>query len=108
MDLNTSLLIDLLVVAVAAEIIALQTVQMIKGYLSSSKWIPLLSLPICLGIGVVFTHYFTVATWDIGLVVGFFAWIGADALYKALSKGIKLAGWTETAPTPINDPNITE
>jgi hypothetical protein len=107
MEFNVNLLVDLLIVAIIAEIISIQTVQMLKGYLSSPKWIPMLSLPICLGVGQALTRYFTTAGWEYGLMVGFFAWVGADALYKALNKGLKLAGWSEMNAT-TTDSNLTE
>lgn len=108
MEFNVNLMVDLLIVAIIAEVIAIQTVQMVKGYLPAPKWIPLLSLPICMAIGQALTHYFTEGGWELGALVGFFAWIGADALYHALEKGLKLAGWSEVAPTDMDDPNLTE
>lgn len=110
MQLNARLLVDVLIVAIIVEVIALQTIQMLKKVLKTSKWIPILALFVNLFIGIAITLQFTDQTWRLGLFVGFFAWIGADALYHALEKGIKLSGFTEmkTEESDIDQPTGTE
>ena len=107
--INTVLLIQILVIALIVEVIALQTIQMIKGYLTNSRVIPLLSLMLNLLLAIAFVWFF--CNFDstnnlyflfVGLWVGFISWIGADTLYKALnSKGL-LKSQSEMIP-----PNIT-
>ena len=106
--INTVLLIQILVIALIVEVIALQTIQMIKGYLTNSKVIPFISLAFNLLLAIAFVWFF--CSFDstnniyflfVGLWVGFISWIGADTLYKALnSKGL-LKSQSEMIPPNI-------
>ena len=94
--INTVLLIQILVIALIVEVIALQTIQMVKGYIPNSRAIPFVSLLLNLMLASAFVWFF--CSFDesyqlyklfVGLWVGFISWIGADTLYKSLnSKGL--------------------
>ena len=94
--INTVLLIQILVIALIVEVIALQTIQMLKVYIPNSKAIPFVSLIINMLLAIAFVWFF--CSFDatnniyflfVGLWVGFISWIGADTLYKALNdKGL--------------------
>lgn len=94
MEFNVRFLIEIVIVAIFAEVIALQTVQMVKVMIDK-KYLRLFALVLNLVLGVLIVLQFTNQNWMIGLWVGFFSWIGAELLYKALEKGIRLAGHTE-------------
>lgn len=113
--INTVLLIQILVIALIVEVIALQTIQMVKGYLSNSRVIPFVSLFLNLLLAIAFVWFF--CSFDatnnlyflyVGLWVGFISWIGADTLYKALnSKGL-LKSQSELIPPDVEKSEGTE
>jgi len=94
--INTVLLIQILVIALIVEVIALQTIQMVKGYIPNSRAIPFVSLVLNLMLASAFVWFFVSFEESyplykvfVGLWVGFISWIGADTLYKTLnSKGL--------------------
>lgn len=94
MEFNIRFLIEILIVAIFAEVISLQTVQMVKA-LIPKQFIKIFALVFNIVLGVLMVWQFTNQVWFIGLWVGFFSWIGAELLYKSLEKGIRLAGHTE-------------
>lgn len=107
--INTVLFIQILVIALIVEVIALQTIQMVKGYIPNSRAIPFVSLVLNLMLASAFVWFF-VSFEDsyplykvfVGLWVGFISWIGADTLYKTLnSKGL-LKSQSELLP-PDNE-----
>ena len=110
--INTVLLIQILVIALIVEVIALQTIQMIKVYISDSKMIPFVSLLMNLLLAIAFVWFF--CSFDatnnlyflfVGLWVGFISWIGADTLYKALnSKGLLKSQSEMVPPADEQDP----
>lgn len=113
--INTILLIQILVIALIVEVIALQTIQMIKGYIPNTRVIPFVSLILNLILASAFVWFF--ATFEetyplykvfVGLWVGFISWIGADTLYKTLnSKGL-LKSQSEMLPPEGEKPEGTE
>ena len=113
--INTILLIQILVIALIVEVIALQTIQMIKSYISNTRVIPFIALALNLALAIAFVWFFV--TFDesyplyklfVGLWVGFISWIGADALYKTLnSKGL-LKSQSELLPPEIEKSEGTE
>jgi Na+/proline symporter len=103
MEFNVRFLIEILIVAVFAEVISLQTVQMVKA-LIPKQFVKIFALVFNIILGVLMVVQFTNQQWIIGLWVGFFSWIGAELLYKSLEKGIRLAGHTElTYERKLND-----
>ena len=113
--INTILLIQILIIALIIEVIALQTIQMIKGYLTNSRVIPFVSLFLNLMLAIAFVWFF--CNFDstnkfyfllVGLWVGFISWIGADVLYKTLnSKGL-LKSQSEMIPPDVEKPEGSE
>ena len=108
--INTVLLIQIIVIALIVEVITLQTIQMVKSYITNSKVIPFVSLFLNLVMAIAFVWFFcsfdsanNIYFLHVGLWVGFIAWIGADTLYKTLnSKGL-LKSQSEMIP-PVEDP----
>lgn len=94
MEFNVRFLVEILIVAIFSEVIALQTVQMVKAMIPKG-YIMWFALVFNLLLGVLMVWQFTDQSWIVGMWVGFFSWIGAELLYKSLEKGIRLAGHTE-------------
>ena len=92
---------DLLIISIALSTITCALIQKTKGFLKSSKFISLYSFTINMVIGILFCITFTSITLPNSLWIGFFAFLGADSIYKSLEG--KIASYSDI----INRKNIT-
>jgi len=82
--LDTTLLQELLIIAIAVSVFTVAFIQKTKGVFKTSKWINLYSLVVNMVFGIIFCMSFTEASIINSLWVGLFSYIGADTLYKSL------------------------
>lgn len=87
--INWNFLKDLIIVASISSIICVAFIQKIKHIFKSSTHIPYFSMVFDLILAVLFCISFTEITFPSSLWVGFFSYIGADTLYKALEGKLK-------------------
>ena len=87
--MNTQLLINQLTVAILSSAIAIPTVQRFKNFLPNDKAVELFSILVAFLIGTGFAMYY--ANFEIisSLIVGGFAVIGAESIYKLLGEKVK-------------------
>ena len=81
---NIDLLKNLLLISMALSTITCTLIQKTKGLLPSSKWITFYSLIINIITGIFFCLTFTNLSFENSLWIGFFSFLGADSIYKAL------------------------
>lgn len=75
---------QLLIISVALSSVVCALIQKTKGLLRSSKYVILYSLVVNMVVGVLFCFTFTDIHFPNNLWVGFFSFLGADSIYKAL------------------------
>ena len=92
---------EFLIIGIALSTITCALVQKTKIIFTNSKYIVFYSLFINLIIGVIFCLTFTDITLPTSLWIGFFAFIGADSIYKTLEG--KISSYSDI----INRKNIT-
>jgi len=90
---NIDLLKNLLLISIALSTITCTLIQKTKGFLPNSKWITFYSLIINLVIGIFFCLTFTSLSLENSLWIGFFSFLGADSIYKALEG--KISSYTD-------------
>lgn len=83
---------ELLVCSIALSVITCAFVQKTKSCFKSSKYLAAYSLCINILVGIIFCMTFTNISFPTSLWIGFFSFLGADTLYKALEG--KLASHT--------------
>ena len=86
--LNFDLLKLVLISSIASSIITTATVQKIKENLRSKKFLTLISFGVSMIIGTLFSLSFSELNIINNLWVGFITFLGADAIYISLEKGI--------------------
>lgn len=75
---------ELLVISIALSAITCAMIQKTKCCFGCSKYLSLYSLVINMTIGIVFCMSFTDISFPTSLWIGFFAFLGADTIYKSL------------------------
>ena len=81
---NFDYLKQLLVISIALSAVTCTLIQKTKGLLKSSNYITLYSFFINMVIGTLFCLTFTTISFPNNLWIGFFAFLGADSIYKSL------------------------
>ena len=80
--IDTTLLKNVLTVAVASSIISTALIQVIKEAMNSTKYIFIISFLISMTLGILFSLSFTDLDIINSLWVGLISFIGADVIYK--------------------------
>ena len=75
---------ELLISAIALSTITCSFIQKIKACFKTSKYLSHFSFIINMLLGIIFSYTFTDISLPNSLWVGFFSFIGADTIYKAL------------------------
>ena len=91
--MNTTLLIQQLTVAIIVSAIVVPTVQRIKAWFPSAKWVEAISAIIAVVLGIIMARYYAGYDWPASCWVGFYSLIGAEAAYKLVAE--KLTTYSE-------------
>lgn len=91
--MNTTLLLQQLTVAIIVSAVVVPTVQRIKGWFPSAKWVEFISAVIAVILGFLMSVYYAQFDFKASLWVAFYTLIGAEAIYKLVSE--KLTTYTE-------------
>ena len=81
---NFDYLKQLLIISIALSTVTCTLIQKTKGLLKSSNYITLYSFFTNMIIGTLFCLTFTTISFPNSLWIGFFAFLGADSIYKSL------------------------
>lgn len=82
--LDVDLLKQVLIISIASGCMTTLSVQKVKESLNNKKLLLPIGLVISIILGTLFAKTFSDAGWIYCLWAGFFTWIDADLLYKAL------------------------
>lgn len=91
--MNTTLLLQQLTVAIIVSAVVVPTVQRIKGWFPSPKWVEFISAVIAVILGFLMSRYYAKFDLVASLWVAFYTLIGAEGIYRLVSE--KLTTYTE-------------
>ena len=83
MKIDFDLIKFICMVAIGVSVLSTPTIQKIKTMLKNKKYLNLIAFLTSMILGELFTISFTDLGWKYGIWVGFFTWLGAEAIYNS-------------------------
>lgn len=103
--MNTTLLLQQVIVAILVSAVVIPTVQRVKGWFPNSTWVEAFSALLAVALGILMSRYYASYDWVACAWVGFYSLIGAEAIYRLLGEKMttfadKKDLWNLQAPDP--------
>lgn len=83
MKVDFDLIKFICMVAIGVSVVSTPTIQKLKTMLKSKKYINVIAFSTSMILGELFALSFSNLGWLYGLWVGYFTWLGAEAIYKS-------------------------
>lgn len=91
--MNTTLLLQQIMVAILVSAVVVPTVQRVKGWFPSASWVEAFSAILAVVLGFLMSRYYASYDWVASAWVGFYTLIGAEGIYRLLAE--KMATFTD-------------
>lgn len=107
--MNTTLLLEQLTVAVVVSAVVVPTVQRVKGWFPSARWVEAFSALVAVLLGFIMSKYYAGYDTAASAWVGFYSLIGAETVYRLVHEKVKtFTEIKENEPSVITGINIEE
>jgi len=84
--MNTTLLLQQIMVAILVSAVVVPTVQRIKGWFPSASWVEAFSAILAIVLGFLMSRYYASYDWVASACGGFYTLIGAEGIYRLLAE----------------------
>jgi putative Mn2+ efflux pump MntP len=84
--MNTTLLLEQLTVAIVVSAVVVPTVQRVKGWFPSARWVEAFSALIAVMLGFIMSKYYAGYDTSASAWVGFYSLIGAETIYRLVAE----------------------